>query len=414
MAKKTMREVMDEHFKDVKFDAALCKRIIEYSIRFMNRNEDHSAFFGGVLMGVNPIYFYDTDRELWFDDVLRIDEDHLQHDFQRAEDVDPVNQKVASDVMNYTPGYITMRLMQQKDIPLKTRHEACKHAFQVLHYKYITSLLVRRFKYPARREVAEAAFAALNYKFDIKTLGSWGNLVKDRAEGIISQESIYWPVLSEQPGVDYDYWTRRIVTDTQTRIRELINKYYSVYINTLNSGATIRTTSDIMINTDGEMALRDKVNGYRTYLGYIHSVCISRDNLIKPDLLGVVGNAMHTMPEPMLISTLEFIARNFNQSRSKDLTKFVDESLLYCFEYMQSIKMSVQRQNDLKDLTQKLRLLLMAPKSSDPRVLLIRDMGDQIVKNATNSKHAGQIAATRTGLTLYLILRALTRNYYTK
>ncbi len=201
MAKQTMREVMDEHFKDVKFDSALCKRIIDFSIRFMNRNEDHSAFFGGVLMGVNPIYFYDTDRELWFDDVLKVDEDLLQFHFQQAEGVDPKNQKVASDVMNYTPGYITMRLMQEKDIPIKTRHEACKHAFQVLHYKYITSLLVRRFKYPARREVAEATFAALNYKFDIKTLGSWGNLVKDRAEGIISPESIYYPVLSEKPNV---------------------------------------------------------------------------------------------------------------------------------------------------------------------------------------------------------------------
>lgn len=405
---------MDEHFKDVKFDTALCKRIIEYSIRFMNRNEDHSAFFGGVLMGVNPVYFYDSDRELWFDDVLRVDEDLLQHDFQRAEGVDPTHQKVASDVMNYTPGYITMRLLQQDDIPIKTRQEASKHAFQVLHYKYITSLFVRRFKYPARREVAEATFAALNYKFDIKTLGSWGNLIKDRAEGIISPDSIYWPVLSQKPNVDYDYWTRRIVTDTQTRIRELINKYYTVYIATLNSGVTIRTTTDIMVNGDGESALRDRVNGYRTYITYIHTVCTSKDNLIKPDLLGIVSNAMHTMPEPMLLTTLEFIARNFNQPRSKDLTKFVDESLLYCFEYMQSIKQSVQKQNDLKDLTARLRLLLMAPKSSDPRVLLIRDMGDQLVKTATNSKQPGQIASTRTGVVLYLILRAFTKNYYTR
>lgn len=414
MAKKTMREVMDEHFKDVKFDVALCKRIIDFSVRFMNRNEDHSAFFGGVLMGVNPVYFYDTDRELWFDDVLKVDEDLLQHDFQNAEGVDPKNQKVASDVMNYTPGYITMRLMKENHIPLKTRHEACRHAFQVLHYKYITSLLVRRFKYAARREVAEAAFAALNYKFDIKTIGSWGKLVKNRAEGIISDDSIYHDVLTEKPGVDYDYWTRRIVTDTQTRIRELINKYYSVYIATLNAGLMIRTTSDVMINTDGEMALRDKVTGYRSYLTYMHSVCTSKDNLIKPDLLPVISSAMHTMPEPMLVTSLEFLARNFNQPRSKDLTKFVDESLLYCFEYMQSIKQSVQRQNDLKELVTRLRLLLMAPKSSDPRVLIMRDMGDQIVKNATNSRHAGQIAATRTGLILYVVLRAMTKAYYTR
>lgn len=416
MAKKTMIEVLDEHFKDVKFDSALCKRIIEYSIRFMNRNEDHSAFFGGVLMGVNPVYFYDTDRELWFEDVLGVDEDLLQHQFDNAEGVDPKNQKVASDVMNYTPGYITMRLMKETSIPIKTRHEACRHAFQVLHYKYITSLLVRRFKYPARREVMEATFAALNYKFDIKTIGSWGKLVKDRAEGIIDPHSIYGPLLYDKLNTaeDIEYWMRRTVTDTQTRIRELINKYYSVYITVLNSGVTIRTTSDLMINTDGEMALRDKVNGYRTYITYMHNVCTNKDNLIKPELLPIIGSAMHTMPEQMLQTTLEFVARNFGQPRNKDLTTFVDECLLYTFEYMQSAKMSIQRQNDLKELLSKVRLLIMAPKTSDVRVLAIRDMGDAIVKNATNSRHAGQIASTRTGLMLYILLRALTKGYYTK
>ncbi|ABY62869.1 hypothetical protein ST201phi2-1p036 [Pseudomonas phage 201phi2-1] len=414
MAKQTMLEVLDEHFKDVKFDAALCKRIIEYSIRFMNRNEDHSAFFGGVLMGVNPVYFYDTDRELWFEDVLGVDEDMLQYDFQRAEGVDPKNQKVASDVMNYTPGYITQRLMKATNIPLKTVHEACRHAFQVLHYKYITSLLVRRFKYPARREVMEATFAQLNYKFDIKTIGSWGKLVKDRAEGIIDPNSIYGPLLHDKPGVDEEYWMRRVVTDTQTRIRELINKYYGMYITVLNSGVTIRTTSDMMVTDAGEMVLRDKTSGYRSYISYAHLICTSKENLIKSELLSVISSAMHTAPEPMLISSLEFIARNFNQPRSKDLTKFVDECLLYTFEYMQSIKTSVQRQNDLKDLVTRLRLLVMAPKTSDVRVLTIRDMGDAIVKNATNSRHAGQIAAVRTALYLYISLRTLCKSYYTK
>jgi hypothetical protein len=187
-----------------------------------------------------------------------------------------------------------------------------------------------------------------------------------------------------------------------------------MYITVLNSGATIRTTSDVMINHDGEMALRDKVNGYRTYLTYAHSVCSNRENLIKSELLPIISSAMHTMPEPMLIASLEFLARNFNQPRSKDLTTFVDECLLYTFEYMQSQKLSLQRGNDLKELLTRIRLLVMAPKTSDVRVLTIRDMGDAIVKNATNSRHAGQIASTRTGLMLYIALRTLTKAYYTK
>ncbi|MFO5742370.1 hypothetical protein ACLBPW_30195, partial [Klebsiella pneumoniae] len=69
----TVNVVLDRNFKDVHFDRDLCKRIIDFTISFMNRNADHSAFFGGVLLGVQQVKFFDTDREISYDDVLRID-----------------------------------------------------------------------------------------------------------------------------------------------------------------------------------------------------------------------------------------------------------------------------------------------------------------------------------------------------
>lgn len=410
--KATVREVLDKHFADVKFDRALCQRIIDYTVRLMNRDADHSAFFGGVLMGVNEIRFYDNDRELWFDDVIRVDEDLLQYDFERAEGIDPKH-IVASSAFNHIPGYISMRLFKETSIPLNVRQSAMIHAFMTLHVKYITSLLVRRFKYPAKREVAEATFAALKYTFDIKRIGSWGGLIRDRAEGIIAPDSIYHSYMSDKTD-EFEYWSRRIVTDTQTRIRELIKKYYDMYLTTLSQGSRIVSTSDMLINNEGEMALRDRVNGYSTYLRYMHSTVQNTDNLIKTQLLGIIENAMHTMPPQMLLDSLTFMSRNVGQSRSKDITVMIDESLLYAFDYMQSNRSSTMRSTDLADLIAKIRAKVMAPKSDDYRVLKIRDVGEKIVKQATKSKHEGQIAATRTGVMLYLILRALTKSYYTK
>lgn len=410
--KKTVREVLDKHFADVKFDRALCQRIIDYTVRLMNRDADHSAFFGGVLMGVNEIRFYDNDRELWFDDVIQVDEDLLQYDFDRAEGIDPKH-IVASSAFNHIPGYIAMRLFKETSIPLNIRHQAMVHAFMTLHVKYITSLLVRRFKYPARRDVAEATFAALKYTFDIKRIGSWGGLIRDRAEGIVAPDSIYHSFMMDRSD-SYEYWSRRIVTDTQTRIRELIKKYYDMYLTTLAQGNRIISTSDIQINSDGEMALKDRVNGYSTYLRYMHTTCQHPDNLIKQPLMAVIENAMHTMPPEMLKESLLFMSRNIGQSRSKDIKTMVDESLLYMFDFMQSNRSSTQRSNDLPFIVQQIRARVMAPKSDDYRVLKIRDVGEKIVKQATKSKHEGQIAATRTGLMLYLQLRALTKNYYTK
>lgn len=411
----TIREVLDKHFADVKFDRALCQRIIDYTVRLMNRDSDHSAFFGGVLIGVNPIRFYDNDRELWFDDVIQVDEDLLQYDFDRAIGIDP-SHIVASSAFNHIPAYISMRLFKETSIPINVRHSAMVHAFMTLHVKYITSLFVRRFKYPAKREVAEAAFAALKYTFDIKRIGSWGGLIRDRSEGIVAPHSIYNDFMmdKEDRADGYEYWSKRIATDTQTRIRELIKKYYDVYLTTLAQGSRIVSTSDMVINGDGEMALRDRVNGYSTYLRYIRSTAQHPDNLIKTPLLGIIENAMHMMPPKMLEDTLLYISRNIGQPRSKDIDTLIDESLLYAFDYMQSNRSSTMRSNDLADLVAKIRAKVMAPKSDDYRVLKIREVGDKIVKAATKSHNLGQIAATRTGTMLYLILRGLTKSYYTK
>ncbi|MOA42234.1 hypothetical protein D3C78_1642660 [compost metagenome] len=96
------------------------------------------------------------------------------------------------------------------------------------------------------------------------------------------------------------------------------------------------------------------------------------------------------------------------------LEKLVDECLLYAFDYMQSIRTSVQRTNDLNGLIVKIRAKLMAPRSEDSRVLFMRDTGEELVREATKIKNPAVIAATRTGIMLYLILRAMTKSYYSR
>src|SRR5690554_5279886 len=101
----SLKEVFDRQFDQVKFDRQLCQRIIRFSNAFMTRNDDHSAFFGGVLLGVHPIRFLESDREAWYEDVLDIDEELLLADFRKVKSINH-EFKVMSDVFNYTPVYL--------------------------------------------------------------------------------------------------------------------------------------------------------------------------------------------------------------------------------------------------------------------------------------------------------------------
>lgn len=405
----TLKTFFDTEFADVKFDRKFCERVIRFANYFVNKNEDHTSFFGSVLIGVNPIYFTDRDMEAWFDDVLEVDEDLLRARFKQVEYIDHENHIVASDVFNHIPAYICYRLRKQKDIPMNIKHDAMVSAFMILNYKYLTSLFYKRFKYPAKREVAEAAFMSLDYRFDIKKYGSWLALFRARGEDMVRADSVYSPFLDR---FDDDYWGVRIVTDTQGRIRELINKYYSVYINTLNAGERVISTSMTAVTGDGEMMLKDKVTGYASYMTYIHEVVNHEQSFIKPELVDLVIQAMPTMQPSMLTESLKYISRNFEQPRAAFIKQFLDESVLYTFDFLQTQRSSLRNNTNLTNVIVKVKALLMSAKTDDPRIMAIREIGEKIAREATPIRSAASLAACRTGLMLYILLRTMTKNYY--
>mgnify|MGYP000662071918 CR=1 FL=1 len=53
----TIKGVFERVCEHVKFDVALAQRVIEFQIAFVNKNEEHMAFFGGNLTGVHVVRF---------------------------------------------------------------------------------------------------------------------------------------------------------------------------------------------------------------------------------------------------------------------------------------------------------------------------------------------------------------------
>lgn len=405
----TIKQVLDEELKDLKIDAELCKRIIQFNLRLMNIDANHSAFFGGVLIGVNPIRFHDTDLELWYQDVLGVDPDVIAHNFKKVTAIDP-SHMVASNVFNHLPGYLTYRLNQVSSIPAGTKREAQIALFMIMHIRFLTSLLgPPRFKFPAKKSVAEATFMSLTYKFDIKNYGSWRELLRARSEDILEPDSIYRNVLH---GFKDEHMAIRLITDKQTLIRKLINKYYGVYMEVIAAGGRVITTSEMFESAEGEMVVRDKNGGYGSYITHMNALIPKPKDFIRSELQAIIEQAVEQMQPHLLDKTLEYMSKNYAQPRMKHLEQFVEESMLYCFEYMQSVKTSQANNKDLIGIVTNVRGKIMAPRTEDIRVLTIREEGEAIVREATGTRTPSYLASTRTGLMLYLVLRALTRNYY--
>lgn len=411
----TIVELLERHFAGVQLDRAFCMRVINFVTRFMNKNQDHSAFFGGALLGVNPVRWFPADRQLWYDEVLKVNDDLLQYDFLKLDVIDPTH-NVNSDSFNHIPAFLCRKLMLNTALPGNLRDETMIALFTLLHIKYLTSLLARRFgNYPAKREIAEATFMSLNYKWDIRRLGSWHALIRDRCLSIIGPDTNYTDHIFGAKDSLTDYWSTRVVTDTQSRIREVINKIYAVYIQVIKEGGKVITTSEMGISTDGDSFLKDKVNGFGSYLRYGKEVITNEANFIRPELMGVIERAMQdSMPAQPFEDTLKYMVANVGKSRMGHIDKMLEECLLYVFDQMQSERTAIQRSNDLEGLILKIKSKLMASRSSDPRVLYLRDVGEKVVGDATGVRNKAVLAATRTGIMLYMTLRVMTKNHYAR
>ena len=405
----TLKEIFDRQFEGVVFDRKFCLRVIQFSNRFMTKNPDHTEFFGGVLLGVNPVTFTEYDRDAWYNEVLTIDEGALRDDFTRNASAVNMDFNVMSEPFNYTSLYICHRLKKENSIPMKLRADAQVHAIMVLHYSYLTSLMYHRFgKYQANREVAQAAYNGLSMKYDIRRYGSWRDMLEARGEEIAFKSPIYRKaVVDFNPDKQVIY----TVTTTQGRIRKMINNLYGEYIDTLNSGTRVKSQNATMVTTDGETILRDRTNGYGRYRRYLNEVALDSRGFIKDELVTVTLGAVKNATEEVFRKSLTYLTENIGKPKQGYLEELLDTTLTYLFNYLTSQR-SVLRRNDLSTIISKVKMQLMASRTSDPMVLKIREWGDRLVKSAHHTRTPTVVTSTRTAILLYLVLRAITMSHY--
>ncbi|MBN22774.1 MAG: hypothetical protein CL678_15925 [Bdellovibrionaceae bacterium] len=119
------------------------------------------------------------------------------------------------------------------------------------------------------------------------------------------------------------------------------------------------------------------------------------------------------MPERFLTDTLMFMSKHYRSPRYAHIEELVDETLLHAFDYISSNRAILANPNDLAGMLTRLRAVYMSSRSSDASLLKMRKLSEEIVEKAIKSRNVSIIASVRTGLMLYLVLRAFTMKHYT-
>jgi hypothetical protein len=404
---KNVKSIFDEECSHVRIDAELIKRINQYQIEFVNKNEDHMTFFGGNLTGVQIVRFTTQDKEKWFNDVLRIDDITIEERVLELPTIN-ANRHVSSDIFNISVLWVIHSILNSHMLTDKQKENGCIDAALVLNYKFLTSLLFRYYKYAADPDLAEAAYSQLSLKFILKQKGSWSATLLYRAENLLDPQGIWSSTLKE---LDSDKDLVECLNDTQGRIRDMMKNIYSVLVDVKTKGLKVKKTSST-IEFEGQEILKDKNKSLINYTRYLHSIITDPNSFIKDELLEIVKSIQHTMPPKLLIKTLDWVSLNYRKNGAAEIDELVDLCLTHSFSYIGNHRNLVRETNDLASLVTVIRGVYMSSRSSDLELLRVREKAQTVVAKATGITNESIIASVRTGLLLYIILRAYSMHYY--
>jgi hypothetical protein len=399
-----LKEVFDEHFKNVKFNEALGKKIYKYQVGYVNSNHEHLQFFGSNLLGVHVIRFKDSDVFRWFDEVLHVDFDSLTRDIRKVNTIDHTY-KVSGDIMNLTLMYVIHRFLTTNEMDNNHRERAAYDTALVFFYRCAAALFSYFFKYPADPKIAQAAYSNLSNKFLIKRLGSWHKVMDYRALDLTDKKAIHYRNLLKFTEDDQTVYA---INDAQGRIRDLIKNYYVVFDSVRVNGGGISSTSSTYIDASGEETTKDKTKSVEAYVAYMRNSLNDKNTFIKDELINVVLKINSNTSFRIVKNTLLWISENNSDTKFvKLIDEFVSLTIVQSM-YMIENNMSVKQARDYPLILVNLKNLYLSTRTTDPEVDKIRELGLSIIKKANGSNISDALMlSTRTGIILYLSLRAL-------
>lgn len=404
-----VRDVFAKMCPKLVADKKLWKKLREINNKFITRNDDHIRFFGSTLLGCYSVKYGNVeDRKAWFDNVMGNSEANIKQALLNPPQIN-LNYRVACDVLTLSIIYVIYLCLNSNVLNEKQKKESAVNAMKQMYYRYIGSWMSNHFTYPCSYENALTVYNSLSKRFDIKSYGSWGRLIEDKIDYLLfNKRSPHYNTFRTLK-VNDDVFD--IGKDVSTRMKAVLDTIYDRH-KTLSKDSKNRVmTSEDTIMIDGDIIQREKTNAVDIYKNYIANI-ITTKSFIRTELVDVVLDAMNKARRDYFMNTLVYISKYYGRSNYKHITHFVDLDIIYSFEIMYLNKMTFSTAGDI---VQKLRSKFMAPKGSDPELLELRTLGEQLVDEANHlKKYASSYSpsAERTSLMLYIMLRAFSMRYY--
>lgn len=379
----------------------------KYVYAFITRKvgmTDHMAFFGSPYLGLEKITFTTADRNQWFSEIFDCDENELKENLHACSAIKK-EWAVVGDAFNMSIPYLLYRI-NKSDLQEKVKHRAMVDVVSMYHYKCLTSIVHNDYPFLARKEVVLETYNRLSLKYDIKNYGSWRALIEARAEYIINPKTgIHYEAFSK---MDDDKKIVYMVGDIQNRLRRAVNDINKVFHDVKNKTNIVKLES-AKVNLKDELTIKSVSKEVNQSVMYLDRILTEETSFFNEELMGYVTGVLDGIRADMVTFTLQEFPKRYNNPKHPEYKLFAETVVLHMFEYLHTNGI---KKSNVYDVLIKMRGAYGASRSNNDMVKVIRDLGDQIVIDITGRKTPQWVLTTRTALSLFIVLRVVSKDYF--
>lgn len=253
------------------------------------------------LLGVDKAVFTPTDtNDLYV--ILGLTKNHMTQVVKSIsstnQNLAPINpnHNVASDPTNLLIAWC-MHLAIEQVSNMKKRHQVLVDLAKWMHYKFFTSLVQRRAQYAVDQGIMEYTIESLSNKSDIRTYKTWAKFIQARAEDMVSPVSKRYSRLVD---ADDDVQFLRVITDTQSRLRQAVQLIFDAFYKFHEKGIGIKSTGSTGTNGEGEKILIQKASTEAAMFAGMESSIVRVATFVDPILCQKVASQFRAITPDML------------------------------------------------------------------------------------------------------------------
>lgn len=327
------------------------------------------------------------------------------------------NFKVTSDPFNIMCIWVVYNLLTTK-LDKKLQYDAAASVLRILQYKFFTSLVNFRFKYRPNEAAMQTTYESLSDKYDIKKYGTWKNLMDNRVNEFLADDSIHYKTLRN---LDDDGRYLYIISDLQSRIRAQINLYVEEYMRVKDTNDLIGNYQTVGTGTDGDKMLINNEQGIDMAIASVYQDCMSVSRLLDDHAIKLVTGLFSAIrPDQLRQLLIGFSeqAVKLAKANHSELTKTTADGVVHLKGAHILIQYIIQQtyrycrntgvnMNIPTEIIKGAKNVYSSSRIIDPGIVAVRESVNDLVLELQSSTRETTISALKISFILYILLLSL-------